>query len=75
MKHADKVIELMAAYPGRPFVMRQIIHYINPRAERRERLAVQRAVHRVMLALAMTGVVSITPPKVFGGQARYAWKT
>ena len=75
MKYADKVIDLLAAYPGRPFVMRQIIHYVNPRAGCRERIAVKKAVQRVMLALSAADSVTVTPQKVLGGQARYTWKS
>ena len=75
MKYADKVIDLLAAYPGRPFVMRQIIHYVNPRAGCRERIAVKKAVQRVMLALSSAGSVTVTPQKRLGGQAHYAWKS
>ncbi len=75
MKYADKVIDLLAAYPGRPFVMRQIIHYVNPRAGCRERIAVKKAVQRVMLALSSAGSVTVTPQKTLGGQARYTWKS
>ena len=75
MKYADKVIDLLAAYPGRPFVMRQIIHYVNPRAGCRERIAVKKAVQRVMLALSAADSVTVTPQKKLGGQAHYAWKS
>ena len=75
MKYADKVIDLLAAYPGRPFVMRQIIHYVNPRARCRERMAVKKAVQRVMLALAAADSVTVTPAKRLGAQARYSWKS
>ena len=75
MKYADKVIDLLAAYPGRPFVMRQIIHYVNPRAGCRERIAVKKAVQRVMLALSSAGSVTVTPQTRLGGQAHYAWKS
>ena len=75
MKYADKVIDLLAAYPGRPFVMRQIVHYVNPRAGCRERVAVKKSVQRVMLALSSAGSVTVTPQKRLGGQAHYAWKS
>ena len=75
MKYADKVIDLLAAYPGRPFVMRQIIHYVNPQAGCRERMAVKKSVQRVMLALSSAGSVSVTPQKKLGGQALYVWKS
>lgn len=75
MKYAHEVIELLAAYPGRPFVMRQIVLYASPRAGCQERVAVKKAVQRVLVALAAAGSVQITPPRVFGAQAHYAWKT
>ena len=75
MKYADKVIDLLAAYPGRPFVMRQIIHYVNPQAGCRERMAVKKSVQRVMQALSSAGNVTVTPQKRLGGQARYTWKS
>jgi hypothetical protein len=75
MKHADKVIDLLAAYPGRPFAMRHIIHYVNPRSGRQERIAIKKAVQRVMVALSVTGSVVITPPAVLGGKAFYTWKS
>ncbi len=73
MKHADKVIDLLAAYPGRPFAMRHIIHYVSPRAGRQERIAIKKAVQRVILALQASGNITITPAHVFGGAAHYAW--
>jgi hypothetical protein len=75
MKHADKVIDLLAAYPGRPFAMRHIIHYVSPRAGRQERIAIKKAVQRVMVALSATGSVAITPPAALGGKAFYTWKS
>ncbi len=75
MKYADKVIDLLAAYPGRDFVMREIINYVSPRSRCRERMAVKKAVQRVMQALTTTGTLSVTPPKAFGAPARYTWKT
>ena len=75
MKHANKVIDLLAAYPGRAFVMRQIVRYIDPSAGCQERTAIKKAVQRALVALAATGHVLITPAKTLGGSARYAWKS
>ena len=74
MKYADKVIELMAAHPGRDFRMRQIIRYINPRAGCVERVAIKKAVQRVIVALVSTGNVMIGSAKTNGGAALYTWK-
>lgn len=75
MKHASAVIDLLAAYPGRPFAMRQIIHYVNPRAGRQERIAIKKAVQRVLQALVATGSVSVSGATVLGGKAYYSWKS
>ena len=75
MKLASAVIDLLAAYPGRPFAMRQIIHYVNPRAGRQERIATKKAVQRVLQALAATGSVAVTPASALGGTAFYTWKS
>ena len=75
MKYAKEVIELMAAYPGRPFVMRHLVRFCKPDAGRVEKLALQRSIHRVMMALQATGVVVVTKPEKFGGQNRYHLKT
>ena len=75
MKYADKVIGLLAVYPERSFVMRQIVRYIDPQAECRERIAIKKAAQRVLAALAATNHVAITPAKTLGGSARYAWKS
>jgi hypothetical protein len=75
MKYADKVIGLLAVYPERAFVMRQIVRYIDPQAGCRERIAIKKAVQRVLVVLAATGHVTVAPAKTLGGSARYAWKT
>ena len=75
MKYAHEVIDLLAAYPGRRFVMRQIVLYVNPRAGCQERVAIKKAVQRVLVALAATGSVTVTPAERFGAPAHYAWKT
>ncbi len=75
MKYADKVIDLMAPYPGRPFVMRQIVRYINPTAQAMERAAIKKAVQRVLVALSATGQISIKKAQALGGTSSYEWET
>ena len=75
MKYADKVIDLLAAYPGRAFVMRQIVRYISPRAGCRERMAVKKAVQRVIVALVANGNVVVTESRMLGAPAYYAWRS
>ncbi|ADE12154.1 hypothetical protein [Sideroxydans lithotrophicus] len=74
MKHADKVIELLAAYPGREFRMRQIVNYINPKPSHDERCAIRSAVSLVLLALVESGQIKMSVPKSRGSFALYAWK-
>jgi hypothetical protein len=73
MKYAGKVVELLAAHPGRKFVMREIVRYVNPKAGGTERVAIKKAVQRVMVSLAATGNVSVTAPEKLGGHGRYSW--
>jgi hypothetical protein len=75
MLYGKQVIELMAAYPGRPFVMREIIRYINPKAGALERAAVKIAVQRVMATLHATGNVAVVKPLKSGGTGTYTWQT
>lgn len=74
MKYAGKVVELLGAHPGREFVMRQIVRYINPRAGSVERAAIKKAVQRVMVSLSSTGNIVVTASGKLGGTAKYAWK-
>jgi hypothetical protein len=74
MKHADKVIELLAAYPGREFRMRQIVNYINPKPSHHERCAIRSAVSLVLLALVKSGQIKMSVPKSRGSFALYTWK-
>lgn len=74
MKYSHEIINLIGAFPGRVFVMRQLVRHVNPRASRSQYIALQRGIHRVMVALAATGVAEITPPEKIGGQNKYSWK-
>ena len=75
MKHADKVISLMAAHPGRDFRMHEIARYVCPSPQsQRERSAINRAVHRVVEALVDSGSVMKRKPRMNGGFGMYRWK-
>lgn len=58
MKYAKEVIDLMAAYPGRRFKMKQIINYVDPRADTRQRAVLRTGVWRVLVALEECGTIS-----------------
>ena len=76
MKYADKVIELMASYPGRDFRMVELIRYINPAPKtNKERTALHVTVWRAIKALESSGAVMVRQSKSNGGYATYRWKT
>ena len=75
MKYAREVIDLMAAFPGRQFRMRQVVRYANGGAslDKQATNAVRKAVGRVLDQLITTG--SITVVRGHRGQACiYTWK-
>lgn len=75
MKYARDVLDLVAAYPGRGFKMREIINYIAPKVIGRERHAVRRGVQRVMDELVEMGSIDRFPPHAVRGESTlYAWK-
>lgn len=75
MKYAKEMLDLMAAYPGRGFKMREIIHYVAPKTIGRERHAVRRGVLRVMDELVACGSVDRFPPHAIRGESTiYTWK-
>ncbi|ANY17237.1 hypothetical protein [Bordetella pseudohinzii] len=57
MKYAKEVIDLLAAYPGRRFKMKQIINYVDPRADARQRAVLRTGVWRVLVALEESGQI------------------
>jgi hypothetical protein len=76
MKHADKVIDLMAAFPGREFRMLHIVRYVcpNPKSQR-ERSSVREAVRVALGSLIDCGVVICRPSAhKRGGYAVYRWR-
>ncbi len=60
MKYAHEVIDLLAAFPGRRFKMRQIINHVAPRADQRQRAVVRTGVWRVLVALEKSGQLAST---------------
>lgn len=76
MKFAHDVMDLMGAYPGREWRMVQIVRYVanGKTLDLKERRAVRKGVHRVLMALADSGTVTVRPEKSRGGPAWYAWR-
>ena len=73
MKYADKVIELMASYPGREFRMVEIVRYVAP-ARPINRGAVREGVRLVLDSLAKCGSIVKHRPGQRGGFAVYRWR-
>jgi len=63
MKYAHEVIDLLGAFPGRRFKMRQIINHVAPRADQRQRAVVRTGVWRVLVALEESGQIASTATK------------
>jgi hypothetical protein len=75
MKYAKEVLDLIAAYPGRGFKMREIVRYVSPQVIGRERHAVRRGVLRVIDELVACGSVDRYPPHAVRGESTmYTWK-
>lgn len=74
MKLADRIIDLMAPFPGRPFRMHEIVKYINPRASQQaEKDAIRKQVLRVLVELQECGNIKIHPASTRGGSNLYCW--
>ena len=76
MKHADKVINLMGAFPGKQFKMNQIVRYISPKPPtQKERDAIRMQVRVVLKHLHESGCVEITKGEGRTSPIMYSWKT
>lgn len=75
MKYASQLLEIMAAYPGRPFRMMELVNYIaGNHAEHREKQQVRKGVWRVLQLLEASGHIDIEAQEGRGAAARYVWK-
>lgn len=74
MKYANEVINLLGAYPGRFFKMRQIISCISPNAQGNERLRVRVGVSRVLQELESSGLIRVKAAEKRGGGSEYKWR-
>lgn len=75
MRYARDVIELLSAYPGRPFRPGEVVRYVSARQRGMRPEAVRIGVQRVLLALCETGAVSRTLPHRPGSYALYSWRS
>jgi hypothetical protein len=76
MHYADKVIELLGAYPGRAFRMADIVRYLDARARcARDKQRLRKGALRALTVLEETGVVEKRARPVPGSFAIYRWKS
>ncbi len=74
MKYADKVIDLMAPFPGKEFRMHEIVRYVAPKvADRRTRDAVRLQVRVVLNQLQESGCVTIVKGSGNTSPLLYVW--
>ncbi|CCD28681.1 Putative phage protein (fragment) [Candidatus Glomeribacter gigasporarum BEG34] len=77
MKYAQEIIDLMGAYPGRAFRMREIVKYVAGKtlsSEERHRVRMQLA--HVMRELETMGCIFRRPSaSKRGGYALYRWRS
>ena len=74
MKYAREVIDLMAAFPGRRFKVRQIVNHAAPRATTQQRSSVRIGIHRVLRSLELSGQICSTRAEVgYGADGEYWW--
>ncbi len=75
MKYAQEIIDLMGAYPGRAFRMREIVNSIVGKEARvEERYKIRKGVCRVLHQLSTVGSIAVMKQKERGAFARYVWK-
>lgn len=76
MKYASEVIDLMAAYPGRPFRLGEAVRHVSMgRAlTRQERTRIERGVQRAMQALEEVGSVEIREAAPGCHGREYLWR-
>lgn len=77
MLYAREVIELLGAFPGRDFRMREIVRHVSRAGTLtpKQRLAMRMAIMRVIQQLAESQMVLIRPPRAGnGGYALYRWR-
>ncbi len=75
MKYAQEIIELMGAYPGRAFRMREIVNSIaGKKASDKARKQIRIGVWRVLNQLSESGQIIIQKRKENGAASRYSWR-
>ena len=74
VKYADKVMDLMAPFPGKEFRMHEIVRYVAPKAtEKKARDAVRLQVRVVLNQLEESGCVTIVKGSGNTSPLLYVW--
>ncbi len=75
MKYAREIMDLMSAFPGRPFRMREIVQSVaKSNIIYTERSRIKKGVSRVLQQLKEIDTITIIEPKKSGTGAGYVWK-
>ncbi|MCX8566848.1 MAG: hypothetical protein ON057_001575 [Glomeribacter sp. 1016415] len=75
MKYAQEIMDLMSAFPGRTFRMREIVQsVIKSNIIYRDRSRVKKGVWRVLQQLEEIDTITIIQPEKSGTGAGYVWK-
>jgi len=76
VKYVREVIDLMAAYPGRPFRLVELVRHVSrgQQLSRTERTRLERGIQRAMDALRTAGSVLIEEPAVGQHGRKYLWR-
>ena len=77
MLYAREILELMGAYPGRDFRIKEIINYVKNGRELtpRARQSMHVAVFRVLRELEQSQSIEVRRTDKNGGYSVYRWKT
>lgn len=76
MKYAREMIDLMAAYPGRPFRLVELVRHVSQGRQLSvtERTRLERGIQRAADALQSTGSVVIEEPTHGRHGRKYLWR-
>jgi hypothetical protein len=75
MKYAREIIDLMGAYPGREFRIREIVNAIaGKKSSILGRTGIKKGVWRALQQLEEIGTIAIFERKNNGSPAYYVWK-
>lgn len=74
MKYAEKVMDLMSAYPNREFKMINLIRYVNPKATPKQNRAIRMGILRVLEPLIESKQIEVVKVCDAPQSKRYVWR-